>query len=238
MKRLLPFVLTAVASAATVPFETSADLTANAVSGVTYGTLTQAASYGAGNPVSGGLRYQGDATANERGAIARKPLAVASTDGIWTTSILVNAREMDGSTADKAEVRLGFAAGDTVPAKPWEYFNKGNDSISVKLKAEHKPADGKTRNLECQLSNRVTTETNFLTLTLNNSPDFDNWLKLTLRLTRSGGSGFTASYTLENLGADGTSAPVLIFDSGNTTLANSSLANARPRWKPSHPTPL
>lgn len=227
MKRLILALTTAaVASAATVPFETDPDFTAYAVTNLN-GTLSRANAIGAGNPASGGVRYQGDSSANDRGAIARKPVTVSPSDGVWTTSILVNAREMDSSSSDKAEIRLGFSVTDTVNAsKPWEYFHKNNDSISLKLKAEHKPSDSKTRQFECELTNRITTEANSLKLTADNSAYFDDWVKLKLTLVRAGAGSFTASYTLESLGVDGTAAPVTILSSSPVTLANASLANA------------
>ena len=114
---------------------------------------------------------------------------------------------------------------DTVNAsKPWEYFHKNNESISVKLKAEHKPSDGKTRQLECEVNNRVgTSEGGSNKLTADNSAYFDDWMRLSLKLVRSGGSDFAVSYTLESLGADGASAPVTIFSSTPSVLANASL---------------
>ncbi|RYD45772.1 MAG: fibronectin type III domain-containing protein [Verrucomicrobiaceae bacterium] len=227
MKRLFFVLITATAlHSETVPFETESDLTAYTVTNLN-GAFTRENGIGAGNPVTGGLRYQGNSSANDRGAIARKPIAVTQADGVWTTSVLINSREMDSSTADKSEIRLGLSVTDTVNvSKPWEYFHKNNDSISVKLKAEHKPSDGKTRQFECELTNRVTTEANAVKLTVDDSAYFDDWLRLSLTMIRSGGSSFSVSYTLESLGADGTSAPVSIFNSTPVVLANASLASA------------
>lgn len=229
MKRLILALTAAAVSsaiAATVPFESEPDLAAYTVTNLN-GTLSRSSGIGVGAPATGGLRYQGDASANDRGAVARKPLAVAASDGIWTTSVLINPREMDSSTSDKAELRLGFSATDTVNvSKPWEYFNKNNDSISVKLKAEHKPADSKVRQLECELTNRMTTEAASVKLTADNSAYFDDWLRLKLTLVRSGANSFSASFTLESLGANGTAEPVSIFSSTPVTLANATLAGA------------
>ncbi|MCW1886049.1 fibronectin type III domain-containing protein [Luteolibacter flavescens] len=227
MKRLILALSTLAAShAATVPFESEPDLAAYTVTNLN-GALTRENGIGAGNPVTGGLRYQGNSGGNDRGAVARKLVPVAQADGVWTSSILLSPREIDSSTSDKAEVRMGFAATDTTNAsKPWEYFHKNNDSISLTLKAEHKPSDSKTRQIECEITNRVTSEANSMKLAVNNSAHFDDWLRLTLKMVRSGGNDFSVSYTLESLGADGTAAPVAILSSTPVTLANAPLATA------------
>ena len=216
-------ILTAVATAATVPFESPADLSAYNVTNFN-GTLSQAAGIGVGSPSTGGLRYQGPNTSVERGAIVRRTDSVTPDHGIWTTSILLNPKEFDNGSSDKTEIRLGFASTDnTSTSKPWEYFNKLNNSVSVKLKAEGANSVG---GFECELTHFVTGESKLETLTANASPYFNDWLRLSLKLVRAGSAGFTAHYQLESLGADGTSAPAVILTSTTHALANSTLAGA------------
>ncbi len=222
--------LTVTTHAATNSFETAADLTAYTTT-VLNGAVTREAGVGAGNPASGGIRFQGNTTNTDRGSISYK--SVATTPGIvatWETSILINGREFNDTDPDKGELRFGFTTGTSVNAsKPWEFFHKNNPSISLVLKHENKSVDSKVSNLEVELSNCVVagTEIKPSKHTANNSIHFDDWLKLTLTVNRTGAGTYTASYRLESLGSDGTSAPVTVFETAApVALTNATFANA------------
>jgi len=232
MKRTLLALLaaTATTTATTIPFESAADLDAYAtVITETTATLTQGASFGAGNPVTGGLRFAGDTSGSDRASVSHRPLpGDASTQNSWTTSILVNFNEFDTLAQDKAELRLGFTTDTNVsPSKPHEFFHKSNPSISLKLNAEHKTSDpGKIRRLDLEINNRVNNDTKHATTFVNDSIHFDDWLKVTLTIIRTGTDTFDVSYLLESLGTDGTATPFTVLSTPPVEITNDLFASA------------
>lgn len=228
---LLILALATAAHAQTVSFESAADLAGYTTVITSNATLTQGSSYGANT--SGGLRFQGNSGATDRGSVSWKALSGnPGTFGTLQASILVNVREANDTSADKGEIRLGFTASSNTldTAKPWEFFSKHNPGISLVFKGEHKPAESKTSLLNVEMSSLTAangTETKQGSLTLNpGTAYFEDWLKVTLTLTRTGASTFNASYTLDSLGSAGVSAPVNVFTSTTYSFTNATLAAA------------
>lgn len=228
---LLTYLFTLSAQAATVTFESPTDLTAYATT-LFNGSVTHGPAIGAGNPTTGGIRFQGNTTNNDRGSVSYKAVATSpSTVATWETSILVNVREFNDTDPDKGDLRFGLSAGSAVNAsKPWEFLHKSNPSISLFLKAENKASDGKVNQFEVELINQLTANGNEQKpskLTVNNSVHFDDWLRLTLTLNRTGADAFNVSYQLESLGEDGTSAPITLLETATPiALSNPAFANA------------
>jgi REP element-mobilizing transposase RayT len=237
--RLLAIVLLATsASAQTVTFETPADLTAFTSTVTSNSTLIQSATVGAGNPVTGGLRYQGNTSNTDRGSVSYKTVAAApSTIGTWQQSVLVNFREANDSdpNADKGELRIGFTTGTSVNAsKPWEFFNKNNVSIHLVLKGEHKPADSKFSQIAAEMSSAavVGTEVKSATVFVNDAVSFEHWLRATFTVQRTGASTFIATFLVESLGADGTAAPVTVIQSASPfVVTNAAFGNAATHYE-------
>lgn len=223
-----------------VPFETEADftayttrLTSNAVLNRTPVSPEVETNFGTGTPASGGLRFQGNSGATDRGSISFRALtADPATVSTYTTSLLIQPWEANNSAKDKIELRMGFTSGsDTLDAaKPWEFFHKHNPGISLRFQLDHDTAASKTNLLNVEMTSVTVangSETKSGALTLNPGTAYDNqWLKLSFTLTRTGSSTFTASYTLDAVGTDGTSAPTNIFTSTAANYTHAPLASA------------
>ncbi|MBL9116725.1 MAG: fibronectin type III domain-containing protein, partial [Verrucomicrobiaceae bacterium] len=227
MKRTLALALiTTTALAQPVTFEAPSDLTAFTSTVTSNSTLVQNVTVGAGNPVTGGLRFQGNTSNTDRGSISYKPVAATpSTISTWQQSVLVNFREANDTDPDKHETRFGFSAGTTVnSSKPWEFFHKNNIAIHLVLKGENKSTEGKNSQIAAELSSSsvVGSETKFAAAFVNDATSFEHWLKATLTIQRIGADTFTASYLIESLGVDGTAAPVTLLQ----TAAPVSITNA------------
>lgn len=230
-KTILPCLLAlpwAVTAQITTTFESADDLAAFTTL-VTDATVsaTQQAGQGAGSPATGGLRIESTTSQDRSVVLHRTASATAGAVTVFQQSMLFNARNVDdmGAVESKIETRMGFSVPLTVTGNYKELLHKvtANKNMHVKLKAEHKPADSsKLRNLEVEMTNYVTSETKYGKVTLNNSASFDDWLRLTFTLTRTSGTVFSLGYTLESLGADGTSEPVQLasFTQANVTGAD------------------
>jgi hypothetical protein len=223
--------LTSSLLAQTVPFETAADLTAFTTTISSNATMSQNAAVGAGNPATGGAKFQGDSGATDRGAVSYKTHpGNGTTFGSYSASVLVNMREANdtigASNIDKHEVRIGFSTDTVTGSKPWEFFHKNNPSISLLFKAENKPADGKVDQLGAEISSRTTVETKYGAVAQNNSVYFNDWLRITLNVIRTSASTFSVSYTVDSLGADGAAAPVNVFTSSSFTATNANFGSA------------
>lgn len=233
MKHILTTLLLAsalTAHAQTITFESASDLTGYMTIITSNATLTQGASFGANS--TGGLCFQGNSGASDRGSISYKPMSGdATTFATYQASMLVNVREANDTSADKGELRMGFTTNNAVDtSKPWEFFHKSNPSISLVFKGEHKPAESKTSLLSVEMSSLATAggaETKAGLLTLNPGTGyFEDWLKVTLTITRTGPTTFAASYALDSVGLDGSSPPVNIFSSSVATFTNAAFGSA------------
>jgi Fibronectin type III domain len=225
MKHTLRALLAAIstASATTTPFETQTELDAytSVITPITTPLQLTLGAFGANS--TNGLRYVGSTYNTDRSFLCYIALpGDATTQNSFTTSILVNLREFDTLAEDKGEFRLGFSAGTSVSSsKPHEFFHKNNPSISLRLNAEHKASDStKFRRLDAQLINRVAGEANVGGTSANNSIHFDDWLKVTVTVIRTGTDTVNASYLIESLGSTGTSTPVAVLSSGPHALTN------------------
>jgi hypothetical protein len=212
--------------ATTIPFESQVELDAYTRTVTSNSTLAQAAAVGADS--TGGLTYSGDSGATDRSFVAHRPLV--QTGNIWTTSILLNARNFDALATDKCELRLGFATStNSSSTKPHEFFHKLNPSISLRLNAENKTAEGKNRFLEAILTNRIATtggETNSSAASVNNSIHFDDWLRVSLTIQKTGSDTFAASLAVDSLGINGNSAATPVLSLAPVTFTNAAFAAA------------
>lgn len=169
-------------------------------------------------------------TSSDSSVLSLKNIESAPSFTQWQTSLVLTGREVDDivSGEKKQETRIGFAATNTVNSLK-EFFHKGNHSISMLVKNEHKPSDsGKIRKLEFTLtsSSSAGQDVKYGTLSLNNSTNFDDWLKATLTVTRTGATTYDATITVHSLGTDGAAAPTLLHTHTQTGLSNTSLAAA------------
>jgi hypothetical protein len=222
------------AAAETFSFDSGTDLASYTMhrSNTAAVTVTEGAGSGAGNPASGGLTFLSTTTANSTALLLRPDVTGAAGLNYWQATLLVNPRETDdhASGEKKTETRFGFTATKNLPTditKLNEFFHKTNHGISVHFKADHTVGStDKIRRLEVQLTNNNGTDTNYGKVTLNSSAHFDDWLRVTLTVTRAGTTTFNATYLLESLGPDGTSAPAQLGTHTQNGLANANLANA------------
>jgi hypothetical protein len=234
LQALLILLLTLTTQAETIPFESPADLALYTTNLTANTTFAQEPAIGAGSPASGGLRFQGSTNGDDRGAAARRAVAVSpATVATWQSSILVNMREIrhpDGNfTNNQGQLRLGLAAGNNIDtSKPWEYFHKSNPSICLRLRARNQ--SGNPNALDVELINLQVangSDQKGGVLVQNNSPHFLDWLRVTLTINRAGATTFDVTYLIESLGSDGTSAPQTVLELITpATFTNAALANA------------
>ncbi len=220
--------LTALATASTVPFESSADLDSYSLfrSNAPDPAIEVVGGVGAGLPATGGLRVTGSSSAKRIGLLLLPEITDSGNKTRWTTSLLIAPREVDDiSSGEKnAQVRLGFAASRNT-SNIEKFFNESNQAISLVLKAQHKVGDAtKQRLLEFEGSSRTGSEVKFGKVTVNNAAFFDEWLRATLTLVRTGADTFSVTYKIESLGPDGTGTPTLRAQHTEPLVTNTSLA--------------
>ncbi|TDU69254.1 hypothetical protein EI77_02902 [Prosthecobacter fusiformis] len=192
-------------------------------------TMVQQAGVGTGNPATGGLKRL-STTSSDTTALAHQ--VASNTAGAvtqWKQSILLNFKDVEEITTGekKAECRIGFISTTTNSGNLKEFLHKTHKSIHLKIKAEQKPGDNKSRNLEFEGSNFATDkEVKFGGQTFNDSSYFDDWLRVTLTVNRTSASTFSATITLESLGLDGTQTPVLLRTATQAGLENATMSAA------------
>ena len=216
--------------AETLNFDTAADLSGFTINSSTGTPLLHGSSYGAGSPAGGGLRFKAASSSKSTSVIHKVVTQEASTVGEWQMSVVLNPREVDdiSSGESKGEIHFGFTT-STLTSELEKFLHERNPSIGVFFKAEHKINDsGKNRKVEFGLfNNHAYSNNEVVKNSAANFTHFDEWLKLSLTLVRTGDTTFDASFIVESLGTDGIGTPVEVYASAIFSLTHEQLAAAQ-----------
>lgn len=202
--------------AETIYFENATDFDPGYINSVTGGTYSHGAVVGAGNPTGGGVRIS---TTNKGSHASTRVAANADLGSVrtWQTSILVNLSTIGAMSDGKGEVRFGIANGATIPSSDKQkiFESNSNDGFSFFVKAEHKPGEsGKDRKIEFGMMSWDNGKTEVKSPAVQPAAYFNHWIRCTLTVNRKGpGGAYVVEYQVEDLGPDGTAAPIVVVQS-------------------------
>lgn len=211
-------------------FDSEPDYSGEFVHAVSSTSITTAwsAAGGIGSPAGGGVVVNKVSTSSREALGYRRQTFNLVNQSYFGTSILINPKEWTGTVAVNGTLYVGFLGSTTAGAVPTgtNPFLSLSTVRSLGAQVNH---NASSNQFELLNFNKASTTTGAAVGTASVVPGAstlkNNWLRLSVGFfpTTPGGTTFLAKARLENLGPDGTSAPVVLA-TNNQTVTNAAVA--------------